>query len=213
MFILLLKASRPHQWVKNVLLFAPFVLAHQLRNGEKYPALLIIFVCMCLTASAIYLVNDLFDREDDRHHPDKKNRPIASGALPPVAAWCAAGIMLAVSLAAAARFVGPPAAALLACYGALSLSYTIALKRLLMVDVIVLSFIRSGSSSAALRRASRYRRGSSRFRSSSSSVLPLLSVIPSSGFWVMVRRKGSAGGGTDRRMLNSCRSPAFRAAS
>ncbi len=51
--------------------------------------------------------------------------------------------MLAVSLAAAARFVGPPAAALLACYGALSLSYTIALKRLLMVDVIVLSFFYS----------------------------------------------------------------------
>ncbi|MGA3052293.1 MAG: UbiA family prenyltransferase [Chitinispirillaceae bacterium] len=143
MILLLLKTMRPHQWVKNLLLFAPFVLAHQIRSGEKYPILLIIFTCMCLTASATYLINDLFDRKADRRHPDKKNRSIASGALSPIVAWCAAGIMFFASLAAAARLVGTLPAALLACYAALSLLYTVALKRLLMVDVIVLSFFYS----------------------------------------------------------------------
>ncbi len=143
MFFLFLKALRPHQWVKNLLLFAPFVMAHQIRSGAKYPTLLIIFGCMCLTASGIYLINDLFDREADRRHPDKRNRPIASGAISPIFAWCAAGAMLVVSLGIAVRFVGPLPAALLAGYAALSLSYTLALKRLLMVDVIVLSFFYS----------------------------------------------------------------------
>jgi 4-hydroxybenzoate polyprenyltransferase len=143
MFFLLLKALRPHQWVKNLLVFAPFILAHQLRDGARYPILLVTFACMCLTASAIYLCNDLFDREADRRHPDKKYRPIASGSLPPLVAWIAACTMLAVSLGIAVRFVGPLPAVLLAAYGVLSLSYTVALKRLLMVDVIVLSFFYS----------------------------------------------------------------------
>jgi 4-hydroxybenzoate polyprenyltransferase len=143
MFFLLLKALRPHQWVKNLLVFAPFVMAHQLRSGGKYLVLLVAFACMCLTASAIYLFNDLFDREADRRHPDKKDRPLASGALSPALAWCAACLMLVASLTVAVRCIGPLPAALLAGYGILSLSYTVALKRFLMVDVIVLSFFYS----------------------------------------------------------------------
>ena len=76
-----LRALRPHQWVKNLLLFVPIALAHQLTSGPRLFHVAVAFASFCAVASAGYLLNDLFDLEADRQHPTKRERPFASGAL------------------------------------------------------------------------------------------------------------------------------------
>src|SRR5690242_9484513 len=75
-------AMRPYQWVKNLLVAAPLVLAHQVREPHRVIAVVIGIGCFCLCASAVYVANDYFDIEHDRHHPTKRRRPFASGDLP-----------------------------------------------------------------------------------------------------------------------------------
>src|SRR5688572_26216828 len=79
--LLLLRALRPVQWVKNLLLFAPLILSHRVDDPARVGATVAAFVAFCLCASAAYVLNDLRDREADRAHPLKRRRPFASGAL------------------------------------------------------------------------------------------------------------------------------------
>ena len=133
----LLKAMRPHQWAKNLLIFLPLLLSHEIRAGGLATALLA-FCCFSLAASATYIVNDLLDIEADRRHPRKRLRPFASGDLSAFAGLCivAASLLLAF---AGARLL--PAAFLgwLLFYLATTLAYSWYLKRLALVDVLVLS--------------------------------------------------------------------------
>jgi len=78
----LIKAMRPQQWVKNTLVFVPFVAGHNFTSSKKLLHSLLAFVCYSACASSIYLANDLFDLDSDRRHPNKALRPFASGALP-----------------------------------------------------------------------------------------------------------------------------------
>lgn len=135
-----LRALRPHQWAKNLLVFVPLALTPQ-RLGD--PALqlaaLVAFAAFSLAASAGYVVNDLLDLEADRAHPDKRRRPFASGGLS-----LPAGLAMAAGLSAAAFGLAlsrtPPSFALvLATYMALTLAYSAFLKRLLLVDVLLLA--------------------------------------------------------------------------
>jgi 4-hydroxybenzoate polyprenyltransferase len=135
-----LRALRPHQWTKNLLVFVPLALTPDrvLDPGLQGRAL-VAFAALCLVASAGYLVNDLLDLASDRAHPVKRERPLASGALP--IAW---GVALSVALAAAG--FGLAAAAtpvrfveMLGLYLLTSLLYSVAFKRLLLLDVIVLA--------------------------------------------------------------------------
>ncbi len=82
MLLPLLKAMRPHQWVKNLLVFAPLPFAHRVTEPAAWQAATVAFLVFCAAASSIYLLNDVIDREDDRRHPTKRFRPIAAGALP-----------------------------------------------------------------------------------------------------------------------------------
>ena len=82
MIAALIRAMRPHQWVKNLLVFVSLVFAHELGNEESVLRSMMAFAIFCLLSSSIYLLNDVVDREADRAHPRKKTRPIASGALP-----------------------------------------------------------------------------------------------------------------------------------
>lgn len=92
----LLAAMRPQQWVKNLLIFLPILAAHRWGEGALLLQALGAFVAFSLCASAVYLINDLLDIEDDRHHPSKCRRPLASGRLHPKAAALAAlGLLLA----------------------------------------------------------------------------------------------------------------------
>ncbi|MEO1369249.1 MAG: decaprenyl-phosphate phosphoribosyltransferase [Acidobacteriota bacterium] len=133
-----LKAMRPVQWVKNVFVLAPLVFAEQLLE----PALLLragfAFLAFCWAASAIYLVNDLRDRDDDRKHPLKKHRPIASGALS-VGAATGAAIGLAAAALGLSLYLGTNFALLLGTYLTINFAYSNGLKRVVILDVMAVS--------------------------------------------------------------------------
>ncbi len=133
----LLRALRPHQWVKNLLLFLPMLAAHDFRL-QPFLLVLLGIVAFSAAASAIYIVNDLLDLEADRLHPKKKNRPFASGAVPIRVGMAAFGILTAVSLGIGA-WLGAEFLLVAIIYMALSLAYSLKLKRMRWVDIAVLA--------------------------------------------------------------------------
>jgi len=137
LFTSLLKTVRLHQWAKNLLVFVPLLCSHAL-SANKLLAALAAFFCFSLTASSAYIVNDLVDIEADRRHPQKHQRPFAAGDLSPFTGLAIAAIFLVMGLAGAALLPGRFFACLLV-YLATTLVYTLLLKRLALVDVLVLS--------------------------------------------------------------------------
>src|SRR3954454_24391606 len=95
----LVRAMRPRQWVKNLLVVAAPLAAGEVGDRDVIVATLLALLSFCLAASAVYLVNDTADREVDRLHPTKRLRPIASGALPVPVALVAAGVLAALAVA------------------------------------------------------------------------------------------------------------------
>ena len=89
-----LNALRPHQWLKNGLLYLPLLLSHQLVNLELLGQATIGFICFSLCASSVYLLNDMFDLDSDRRHRSKRMRPFASGALPLQMGFVAVPVLL-----------------------------------------------------------------------------------------------------------------------
>lgn len=134
----LIKAMRPHQWMKNVLLVLPLLLAHVLRF-DKLLIALAAFCCFSLTASSAYIVNDLLDLEADRRHPRKRLRPFAAGDLPALVGLLLAAIFLAVAFAGAVLFLPTAFVAWLLVYLVTTLAYSCYLKRIALVDVLILS--------------------------------------------------------------------------
>ena len=134
----LLRALRPVQWVKNVFVLAPIVFAEQLGQTAVLGRAALAFVTFCFAASAVYLFNDLRDREEDRRHPLKQHRPIASGALPVSVAWAAALILTGTALAASASF-GVFFTGLVVVYLAVNLFYSSGLKHVVILDVMAVS--------------------------------------------------------------------------
>jgi 4-hydroxybenzoate polyprenyltransferase len=133
----LLKAVRLHQWAKNLLIFVPLLLSHAISTGKLLTALAAFF-CFSVTASAAYIVNDLLDIEADRRHPRKRLRPFASGDLSAFAGIAIAAVFLAVGLVGGRLLPGSFYAWLL-FYLATTLAYSSYLKRIALVDVLVLS--------------------------------------------------------------------------
>lgn len=147
------RALRPWQWAKNLLLFAPLALSHKVTDGWRVAGVVLGFVCFCLCASAGYVVNDLRDREADRHHPAKRRRPFASGALSLragagmvvgllvlAATGIAAGLLVRVRVsdAATASLISPQFALMLGAYLLLAWAYSAWVKRRLLLDVFFL---------------------------------------------------------------------------
>ena len=97
--VALLKAMRPHQWMKNLLVFVPLLAAHQYSDGASVLQALLAFIVFGLTASSVYLLNDLVDVADDRHHPRKRRRPLASGDLSLLQGWLAWPVLLLLAFA------------------------------------------------------------------------------------------------------------------
>ena len=128
---------RPHQWAKNLLIFLPLLLSHDITAGGLGTALLA-FCCFSLAASATYIVNDLLDIEADRRHPHKRLRPFASGDLSAFAGLCMVGASLLLALSGA-RLLPAAFYGWLLFYLATTLAYSSYLKRLALVDVLVLS--------------------------------------------------------------------------
>jgi 4-hydroxybenzoate polyprenyltransferase len=133
----LAKALRLHQWAKNLLVFLPFLLAHSFRAASALSAL-VAFFCFSLTASATYIFNDLLDLEQDRAHLNKRNRAFAAGDLSVPAGVCISLLLAAVALIAAA-YLPRTFLAYLLLYLVTTLTYSFALKRIVLVDVVILS--------------------------------------------------------------------------
>ena len=134
-----LRVLRPHQWLKNLLVFAPMLASHQLTQATLVQSVLA-FVAFCLVASSTYVLNDLLDLAADRAHPRKRNRPFASGAVKVShGTWMAPALGLlggAVALAS-----GPALFAMLATYYAATTLYSFWLKRMVMIDICVLAVL------------------------------------------------------------------------
>lgn len=133
----ILASLRPRQWVKNLFVFAGLVFAQKLFTPSVGPALGA-FAVFCALSGAVYLLNDVADREKDRLHPDKKWRPIASGRLPVPTAVGAAAVLLAGALAGSLALSRPLAVVALA-YALLLGAYSAWLKHVVIVDVIVVA--------------------------------------------------------------------------
>lgn len=134
----LLRSLRPHQWAKNTLIFIPLILAGRAGDREAWVACGLGFIAWGLVASAAYLVNDLKDLSFDRQHHSKRHRPIASGALPARLAGLAGMVIGACGLLLAA-YLGSTPFFLLLLYAVASIAYSFGLKRLPIVDVLILA--------------------------------------------------------------------------
>jgi len=128
---------RPRQWVKNLFVFAGLVFAQKLFTPSVWPALGA-FAVFCALSGSVYLVNDAADHEKDRLHPDKKWRPIASGRLPAGTAVTAAAVLVVAALAGSLVLSRPLAVVALA-YAVLLGAYSVWLKHVVIVDVIVVA--------------------------------------------------------------------------
>jgi 4-hydroxybenzoate polyprenyltransferase/phosphoserine phosphatase len=132
----ILQTLRPYQWIKNTLVFVPIFTAHAATERAAWTAALTIFLAFCLTASAIYVVNDLTDLAADRTHLRKRFRPFARGAVSVQLGviWALGLLVVGMALAVAVHTV-----AVLLLYAALSIAYSIKLKEKPLVDVFALA--------------------------------------------------------------------------
>ena len=135
---------RPKQWVKNIIVFAAFLFSMAEKttafhiDTESFLQVLWGFVTFCLVSSSIYIFNDIFDKQADRQHPKKKNRPIASGAISIGYAWALFIILVGVGIGMA--YANDIAfGATCTVYFLLFLAYTNFLKKILILDIIIIS--------------------------------------------------------------------------
>ena len=134
------KALRVHQWLKNSLVFIPILAAHQLTHLTALTSVCMGFVAFCACASAVYVLNDLVDLELDRQHPSKCRRPFAAGIMPVWSGLVMAPILLICSFLFASA-VNTPFMACLSLYFILTCTYSLGIKRLVLVDCIMLALL------------------------------------------------------------------------
>ncbi|MBD3336922.1 MAG: decaprenyl-phosphate phosphoribosyltransferase [Candidatus Eisenbacteria bacterium] len=134
----LVKLLRPRQWTKNVVLFAGVVFAQEAFDAAQFLRALAGFAIFCLLSSAVYVLNDLADLEQDRAHPRKKHRPLASGAVALGTAWLL-GVALAVGGLIPAFILRLEFGLLAAVYLIVNLFYSWRLKRIVLLDVMLIA--------------------------------------------------------------------------
>ena len=135
----LLKGLRPRQWMKNLLVFLPLLAAHDFA-ATTIAAALFAFLAFSMCASSAYLLNDALDAQDDRLHPTKRRRPIANGSLPLGVAMAASPILAVAALALCAWY-SPLLLLAVGVYFVTTVAYSVYLKRLMMVDIVVLALL------------------------------------------------------------------------
>jgi decaprenyl-phosphate phosphoribosyltransferase len=135
----LLREARPKQWLKNVLVFAAPGAAGVLDDAEQLGLTLLAFIAFCLASSGTYFWNDLMDVESDRAHPTKRHRPIASGAVPLGVARVVGVGLLVASLGVSALVGRWQMVVVVALYIVLTLSYSVWLKHVAVVDLVVIA--------------------------------------------------------------------------
>ena len=133
-----IKALRLHQWSKNMLLFLALFMSHRILELNLFIQIVVAFFSFSLSASAVYILNDLFDLEADRKHPSKKNRPFASGQLSVVNGIFAIPVLLIISFLLAVSLLPNTFTIVLILYLITTTSYSLYLKEKLFIDVIIL---------------------------------------------------------------------------
>lgn len=136
------RTMRPEQWTKNLVVAAPFFFALGDRTQSVSTGLLLRAISatllFCLIAGGVYIFNDLMDLEADRRHPTKRQRPLASGAFPPLSAWPLAAVLMGLGLLSG-MVVSLPLAFLMSLYLGLQFVYTIWLKKIPLLDILVIA--------------------------------------------------------------------------
>lgn len=130
-----LKLLRPAQWSKNVFLFAGLIFGHKLSDPAGVLQSVLGFACFCLLSSAVYVLNDIHDRAEDRLHPRKRSRPLAAGEVSVAAAVALAVALLLAGLAGSA-LLHPGFLVVGLAYLGLQTAYTLALKHVVLLDII-----------------------------------------------------------------------------
>lgn len=133
-----LRLIRPHQWIKNGFVFVGLVFGHGWMERELVLDALALFAAFCLVSSAVYVMNDLADREADRQHPDKRSRPLARGDIGAGAA-VALGLVLGLAGLALAASVSFAAFAIATAYVALNAAYSAGAKHVAILDVFMIA--------------------------------------------------------------------------
>jgi 4-hydroxybenzoate polyprenyltransferase len=135
----LLVAMRPHEWIKNLLVFAGLLFSGKLDEGAQVLDAMATFAAFCAISSAGYLFNDIRDAVHDRQHAEKRHRPIASGALSLEAAWLSAAALAAIGVTVALIGVSAEVAGVVALYGLITAAYSLILKQLVILDVMTIA--------------------------------------------------------------------------
>lgn len=133
-----LRALRWKQWIKNALVFLPLFFAHKWGDPVALQQGLLVFGVFCAAASSIYLVNDLMDHAADEAHPQKRLRPLAAGLISRRSAWLTSALLLAGSVVVAAQ-ISQACIGILVLYVVAANAYSLALKAMLMLDVMLLA--------------------------------------------------------------------------
>lgn len=135
---LLIQQLRPKQWTKNLLIFAALIFSYNVISFETVGRTILGWFLFSFVAGCVYIINDFMDLEADRNHPTKKYRPMASGALNPHVAIIFGGILLTASLVTS-YFLNPIFTLLLAFYFILNIFYSVKLKHIVIIDVMVIA--------------------------------------------------------------------------
>jgi len=134
----LIALLRPHQWLKNGFVFVGLLFGHAWHDSDKLHMALLAALAFCLVSSAVYVFNDLADREADRLHPRKRQRPLAAGSVSVQAAVILA-VALLVGGGLAAWAASPMVLTIVSLYLILNLAYSVRLKRVVILDVFVIA--------------------------------------------------------------------------
>lgn len=135
------KVLRLHQWLKNILIFVPLLAAQQFIDTKSNIQALFAFGIFSLTASSLYLINDLIDVEDDRHHHSKQYRPFAAGNLSLGMGWLLWPLFLLISFGLAWLLLDPAFMLVLAIYFVVTLAYSLQLKKIVIIDTLTLAIL------------------------------------------------------------------------
>jgi decaprenyl-phosphate phosphoribosyltransferase len=133
-----LKLIRPKDWAKNLFLFLPLFFGQQILDFHKVIAVSYGFIAFCCIASSIYIINDYRDREDDRKHPVKCKRPLASGAVSPASALVLCGLLMILGFGLA-WWIREKFLVVLAIYFLVNLGYSMGLKSIAVLDIMLLA--------------------------------------------------------------------------
>ncbi|KPJ59453.1 MAG: hypothetical protein AMJ46_11075 [Latescibacteria bacterium DG_63] len=134
----LIKEARPHQWVKNLIIFAALIFSLNFTNGELVLRAFLGFVAFCLLSGGVYIFNDMVDLETDRLHPQKSKRPLALGELSVGQASAGSAVFIAAGMILS-LLLGSSFAVVSALYLILGLLYSLYLRRMIIVDALVIS--------------------------------------------------------------------------